>query len=385
VAPNIDPPVDLLFTALRVGKLWLPNRIIMAPMTRGRATPDGVPLPRMATYYAQRASAGLLITEAVIISPQAGGWIQAPKIYTPAHVEAWRHVTDAVKARGGRIFAQLWFVGRVSHPDFIEGRIPFAPSALKANHYVHTPRGKKECVTPQAMTLEDIRGVEREFSEAAQHAIDAGFDGVQIHAASGYLPDQFLRDYTNRRTDRYGGSIGNRLRFLRETVEGCVRAVGADRVAVRLSTRNKYNDIDDSDPVATFAAAAGAMGEYDLAFLDVMEPLPGHFIHVPGEPILPIIRATFKGPLFTNGGYDRDSAERVIAAGEADAVSFGVPYVGNPDLVERMRAGATLNASDPETFYVGEDRGYADYPTMNEGPSPLGAHRALSLAEASRH
>jgi N-ethylmaleimide reductase len=385
VAQNVDPNAKLLLSELRVGKILLRNRIIMAPMTRGRATPDGMPLPRMATYYAQRASAGLLITEAVIISPQAGGWIQAPKIYTPEHVRAWRQVTDAVKAQGGRIFAQLWFVGRVSHPDFIDGRIPWAPSALKAKHHVHTPQGKKECVTPQAMTLEDIRDAEREFSEAARRAIDAGFDGVQIHAASGYLPDQFLRDYTNRRIDMYGGTIANRLRFLRETVEGCVRAVGSERVAVRLSTRNKYNDIDDSDPVATFAAAAAAMQDYGLAFLDVMEPLPGHFIHVPGEPILPIMRAEFKGPLFTNGGYDRDTAEQVLAAGQADAVSFGVPYIGNPDLVERMTAGAALNGSDPETFYVGEDRGYADYPTMKQGPSLLGEHRSLSLGEASRH
>ena len=353
MAQNVDPNAKLLLSELRVGKILLRNRIIMAPMTRGRATPDGMPLPRMATYYAQRASAGLLITEAIIISPQAGGWIRAPKIYTPEHVQAWRQVTDAVKAQGGRIFAQLWFVGRVSHPDFIDGRIPWAPSALKANHHVHTPQGKKEYVTPLAMTLEDIRIAEREFSEAARRAIDAGFDGVQIHAASGYLPDQFLRDYTNRRTDMYGGTIANRLRFLRETVEGCVRAVGSERVAVRLSTRNKYNDIDDSDPVATFAAAAAAMQDYGLAFLDVMEPLPGHFIHVPGEPILPIMRAEFKGPLFTNGGYDRDTAEQVLAAGQADAVSFGVPYIGNPDLVEKMTAGAALNASDPRNVLRG--------------------------------
>lgn len=372
-----------LFTPLRVGASLAKNRIFMAPMTRGRATWDGVPTPSMVQYYAERSTAGLIVSEAMCVSPDARGWNQAPSIYTDAQVEGWRTVTSAVHKRGGCIYAQLWFLGRVSHPDFLDGALPQAPSAFPVDQHVHTRSGKKDCVTPREMELNDITAAIGAFGAASRRAREAGFDGVQVHAASGYLPDQFLRDFTNRRQDAYGGSLDKRLRFLREATESCCEAIGADRVSVRLSPRNRYNDIDDSAPETTFTAAAKMLSSFGLSFLDIMEPLPGHFVHVPGEPIWPMMRAVYEGVLTVNGGYNLALAEAALEQG-ADAVAFGIPFICNPDLVDRFRAGARLSAPDPDTFYAGGDRGYIDYPTLSEAPSTE-EYAGLSLDQARRH
>ena len=375
-----------LFDPLRVGAITLPNRILMAPMTRGRAQADGTPTPPMVEYYARRAEAGLLITEATATSPAGRGWCNAPSLYATPHVAAWRAVTAAVHGRGGRIFAQLWFVGRVSHPDFLEGDTPLAPSAIRPEQAAHTPTGTKPCVTPREMTLDDIRSAVDDYASGARNAIAAGFDGVEVHAANGYLPDQFLRDGSNRRQDAYGGSIAHRVRFLAEVVEAIGGAIGRERVGVRLSPYNAYNDMRDSDPVATFESAARMLSGARIAFLEIMEGLPGHFLHVPGEPILPRVRAAYEGVLVANGGYDGVTAARAIAAGAVDAVAFGIPFLSNPDFVERLRIGAPLNAPDPATFYSAGEPGYLDYPTLAEaGGRAVGDYRELSLDEAKRH
>lgn len=375
-----------LFSPLSLPNIDLVNRIIMAPMTRGRALPDGTPSEPMIEYCARRGDAGLLITEGVCVSQRALGWNGAPGLYRPEHVDGWRKITDAVHARGSRIYSQLWFLGRVSHPAFLNGALPWAPSALAANHHVHAPSGERmDCVTPHPMTIDEIRMAAEDFGNAARLAMDAGFDGVQIHAANGYLIDQFLRDSANKRTDAYGGSVENRIRFLRDIVEACAKAFGPERVAVRLSPRNTYNDIDDSDPAALFTTAAKAMGEYGLSFLEVMEGLPGHFLHKTGEPILPMMRAAFPGIIVGNGGYDRAIADAAIASGKVDAVAFDIPYIGNADLVERYRTGAPLNAADGDTFYSPGEPGYNDYPYLADGVPVKNEYRPLSLEEARIH
>lgn len=375
-----------LFNAIKVGDLALKNRIFMAPMTRGRASPDGTPTDPMTTYYALRADAGLVLTEGVCVSPRALGWSGAPGIYSDLHVSAWRAVTDAVHARGGHIFAQLWFLGRVSHPVFLNGAIPWGPSAVRPQQHVHAADGTRlPCVTPVEMTREDIVQAVDDFAEAARHARVAGFDGVQIHAANGYLIDQFLRDGSNHRQDVYGGSIERRLRFLLEVVEACSEAVGNRRVAVRLSPLNAYNDMSDSDPASLFAAAAAALNGFDLAFLEVVEGLPGHFLFASGGPLLPNLREIYNGVLVANAGYQFDSATQVVARGTADAVAFGVPFISNPDLVARWREGLPLSAADPGTFYTPGEPGYLDYPTHEEQPATGDTYQGLSLDEARKH
>jgi N-ethylmaleimide reductase len=378
--------VPNLFDPLKAGNLHMPNRILMAPMTRGRARMDGVPNTNMIEYYARRADSGLIVTEATAVSPMGRGWCHAPSIYTDEQVRAWRNVTAAVRRRGGRIFAQLWYVGRVSHPDFLDGKTPLSPSAIRPNQESHTPLGKKSCVTPREMTLDDIRLTIQEYASAALRAVEAGFDGVQIHAANGYLPDQFLRDGSNRRSDAYGGSAKHRVRFLYETVDAIAAAIGAHRVAVRLSPRNAYNDMYDSEPLETFVVAAEALADFELAFLEVMEALPGHFMAGEGEPVLPAMRAAFPGVIVVNGGYTKSLAEAAIASGAVDAVAFGIPFLSNPDLVDRFRLDASLNAPDFNTFYTYGEPGYLDYPTLQEsGGRPIGEYRTLSLSEAKRH
>lgn len=375
-----------LFDPLRAGDMTLANRILMAPMTRGRASATGVPTRSMIEYYARRADSGLMVSEAVAISPMGRGWCNAPSIYTDEQVAAWRDITAVVKERGGRIVAQLWYVGRVSHPEFLEGRIPLAPSAIQPKQDSHTPTGKKSCVLPREMSIEDIQRTVEEYASAASRAMEAGFDGVQIHAASGYLPDQFLRDGSNRREDAYGGSACNRCRFLHEVVAATSNSVGAKRVSVRLSPRNPYNDMQDSDAPATFEAAARMLAKFDLAFLEVVEALPGHFMAGEGEPVVPVIRAAFPGVLVVNGGYTMALADHVIRTGAVDAVSFGIPFLSNPDLVERFRTDAPLNAPDFETFYTPGEPGYLDYPTLQEtSGKAIGEYRTLSLDEAKRH
>jgi N-ethylmaleimide reductase len=379
-------PTADLFAPIAVGHLRLQNRIFMAPMTRGRARYDGVPISSMVEYYSRRAAAGLILTEAVAVSPMARGWCNAPSIYTNEQVEAWREVTRGVSRSGGRIFAQLWYVGRVSHPDFLDGRTPLAPSAIRPDQELHTPLGKKPCVRPREMDIDDIRQAVQEYATAGRRAIEAGFDGVQIHAANGYLPDQFLRDGSNRRVDAYGGSAKNRARFLCETIEAIADGIGMGRVAVRLSPRNAYNDMQDRDPMTTFATVAEALADFDLAFLEVVEPLPGHFMAADGEPVLPAMRMAFPGVVVVNGGYTRALGDEAIAANSTDAVSFGVPFLSNPDFVERVRTNAPLNAPDFNTFYTPGEPGYLDYPTLEEsGGKALGEYRILSLDEAKRH
>ncbi len=351
-----------LFTPFQLGPLTLPHRVIMAPMTRNRAGEGQVPTELMATYYAQRASAGLIITEATQASLQGYGYPNTPGIHTDAQVTGWRRVTDAVHSRGGRIYLQMWHVGRISHPVMQPGgALPVAPSAIAAKGELYTTQGPKPFVTPRALELEEIPGIIRQFAEGARRAREAGFDGVEVHGANGYLLDQFLRDGSNHRTDAYGGTVEKRARLLLEVTEAVAKVFGASRVGVRLSPTNPFNSMSDSDPVKTFSYAAEALDRLGLAYLHVMASAAP----VPGTPwMLPLLRERFRGPLMTNGGFTRETANEVIAQGLADLVSFGAPYLANPDLPERLVRSAPLNPPDAATFYGGTERGYTDYPAL---------------------
>lgn len=357
-------PINPLFSPFQVGAFALPNRFVMAPLTRGRANPDRVPNDLMVEYYTQRATAGLIITEATAVSPQGFGWLGAPAIYNEAQAAGWRKITDAVHEAGGRIILQLWHMGRVSHPDFQNGELPVGPSAVAAQGDVHTPTGKQLYVKPRALETAEIAGIVEDYAQATRLACQAGFDGVEIHGANGYLIDQFLRDGSNHRTDQYGGSIENRVRFLTEVTAAVVHAWSADRVGVRLSPLGRYNDMQDSTPVQTFTQAAKELNRMGLAYLHVLEGLPGHWSHVEGERVSPHLRAAFQGPFIANAGYDAQAAERAINAGETDLVAFGVPFLANPDLIERVRRGASLNPPDMATFYTSGVKGYTDYPAL---------------------
>jgi N-ethylmaleimide reductase len=357
---------DILFSPARIGKLDLPNRFVMAPLTRGRADTDRIPTDLMAEYYEQRASAGLIISEATAISPQGFGWSGAPGIYTDAQVQAWRKITNAVHRHGGRIFLQLWHMGRASHPDFLDGALPVAPSAIAAQGEAHTPSGKKPYVTPRALETDEISQIVDDYAAATRLAREAWFDGVEIHGANGYLIDQFLRGGSNHRTDRYGGPVQNRARFLVEVTEAVIHAWSADRVGVRLSPTNAFNDMNDSDPVKTFTYATHELNQFGLAYLHVLEGLPGHWSTGPGERVSPHLRRLFKGPLIVNGGYDKETATRALSDNHSDLVAFGTPFIANPDLVERYRSNAPLNTPRPETFYSRGPVGYTDYPALME-------------------
>jgi N-ethylmaleimide reductase len=340
----------------------------MSPMTRGRAQPDGTPVDLMGEYYKQRSSAGLIVTEATSISPGGCGWLGVPGIYTDSHVAGWKRVTDAVHGNGGRIFLQLWHTGRVSHPDFQGGELPVAPSAIAAKGTTRTPLGKKDYVTPRALTVPEIQATVAEYSAATKRAKAAGFDGVELHGANGYLPDQFLRDCSNQRKDEYGGSIANRVRFMDEVVGAMVAAWSADRVGVRVSPVGTYNDMKDGSPRELFVAVAEALQRRKIAYLHVVEALPGSFMYVEHpERISPFLRKAFRGALIANGGYDAKSANAAIEKGEVDLVAFGVPFLANPDLPERVRREAPLNAADFATFYSPGPKGYTDYPAMGVG------------------
>lgn len=354
-----------LFDPITIGKFNLPNRIIMAPMTRGRADPGYIPNSLMADYYALRANAGLIITEATAISPQGYGWLNAPGIWSDAQIAGWKLVTDAVHAKGGRIFMQLWHTGRVSHPDFLNGELPVAPSAIAANGETHTPLGKKPYVTPRALEIADIKNIINDYVQATKNALTAGFDGIELHGANGYLIDQFIRDGSNQRTDEYGGTTENRLRFLNEVTSAVINVIGADKVGVRLSPRGEYNDMHDSDPITTFTSAAKMLSDLKIAYLHTMEALPGHMMASSGERVTPHIRKVFKDVLITNGGYNLDLAEKALATMEADAIAFGIPFLANPDLVERFKHKTSLNAPDFNTLYTPGAKGYLDYATGN--------------------
>jgi N-ethylmaleimide reductase len=354
-----------LFSPVRIGELVLPNRIVMAPLTRNRAGPGNVPQAINAMYYAQRAAAGLIISEATPISPQGVGYPHTPGIYTGAQIDGWRRVTDAVHGRGGHMFLQLWHVGRISHPSLQPDRaLPVAPSAVKPDGDAFTYEGLQPFVTPRALEAAEIPGIVADYRQAALNALQAGFDGVEIHAANGYLIDQFLRDGSNRRNDDYGGSIENRCRFLLQVTQAVTEAVGAGRTGVRLSPVNPFNSMSDSDPQSLFNAVVEALNPFRLAYLHVVEGAI-HSDSVPAAFDLQAMRRLFKGPYMANGGYTRERALQAVGSGAADLVSFGQLFIANPDLPQRLKASAALNAPDPDTFYGGGEKGYTDYPAMS--------------------
>jgi N-ethylmaleimide reductase len=356
-------PAALLST-YRIGALELRNRVIMAPMTRNRAGAGNQATPMMATYYAQRAGAGLIVTEASQISAQAVGYPKTPGIHDDAQVEAWSQVTDAVHAVGGRIFLQLWHAGRASHPSLLpDGQPPVAPSAIAAGGKAFTLHGLLPFPEPRALDLAEIAPIVAQFGQASARARAAGFDGVEIHAGNVYLIDQFLRDGANQRTDRYGGSVVNRARFLLEITEAVTAAWEANRVGVRISPLQTFNDMRDSDPARTFRHVAEELGRLDLAYLHVTEAVDPVAPNL-GLRVSTLIRDVFDGPPMLNGGYTRDLADRVVADGLADLVSFGSAYIANPDLPERFRHRHPLNTPDKSKFYGGTAEGYIDYPTI---------------------
>jgi 2,4-dienoyl-CoA reductase-like NADH-dependent reductase (Old Yellow Enzyme family) len=355
-----------LFDPVEMGLLMLPNRILMAPLTRGRATKEAVPTAVMAEYYAQRAEAGLIISEATGISRIGLGWPYAPGLWNDAHVEGWKPVVDAVHAAGGRIVAQLWHMGRLVHPSVGGGR-PVSPSATTAPSYAHTYEGKQPYVEAHALTPDEIKATVADYARAARNAIRAGFDGVQIHGANGYLVDQFLRDGTNLRTDEYGGSIENRLRFMREVVEAVSSEAGIGRTGIRFSPNGEVQGCNDSDNHALFTAAAVELERLGVPWLELREPGPHSTFRATDEPaVSPSIRQVFSGMLVLNSDYDGTSAQAKLDEGIADAISFGRPFIANPDLVDRIRVGSTLNRWDVATFYTQGREGYADYPTRSE-------------------
>lgn len=355
-----------LFDPITLGAICAPNRILMAPLTRGRSEGEHVPLSDLkAEYYSQRSSAGLIIAEATGISQEGLGWPSAPGIWSDAQIKAWKPVTQAVHDAGGRIILQLWHMGRLVHPDFLGGAQPVSSSATTAPGLAHTPQGKKDYTEARALDISEIPRIVADYVHAAKNAMAAGFDGVQIHAANGYLIDQFLRDKTNLRTDDYGGAIENRIRLLREVTQAVVDAVGADRTSVRLSPNGETQGADDSNPVALFTAAAAALQDIGIAFLELREIKPyGNFGQTEVPRVSPEIRKIFKGPLVLNQEYTKELADADLASGLADAISFGRPYISNPDLVERLRSGAELTPDNFKTWYTPDAEGYTDYPFL---------------------
>nr|WP_277998348.1 alkene reductase [Sphingomonas liriopis] len=353
---------------LRLGAIEAPNRVFMAPLTRARATRDHVPTAIMADYYAQRAGAGLIVSEATAISREGMGWPFAPGLWTAAQVEAWKPVTAAVHRAGGRIVAQLWHMGRLVHPDFLDGAPPVSASATTAPAHAHTYDGKKPYEAARALARDEIAGVVDDFGTGAANAMAAGFDGVQIHAANGYLIDQFLRDGTNLRDDDYGGPVANRIRLLTDVTRRVADTVGADRTGVRLSPNGERQGTNDSDPETLFVAAARELSALGIAFIEVREPgFDGTFGKAERAPIAPAIRAAFDGPLVLNSDYRGDTAQAALDEGRADAITFGRTFLANPDLPERLAKGIALNPDDAATWYTQGHEGYTDYPRAATG------------------
>ncbi|HEY9833057.1 MAG TPA: alkene reductase [Stenomitos sp.] len=352
-----------LLSPYKLGNLELANRLVMAPLTRNRAGKGNVPGPLNATYYAQRASGGLIITEASQVSPQGQGYPSTPGIHSSEQVEGWKLVTDAVHQKGGRIFLQLWHVGRISHPDLQpDGALPVAPSAIAPKGEAATYEGMKPFVTPRALETSEIPEIIEQYRQGAKNALQAGFDGVEVHGANGYLLDQFLRDGTNQRTDEYGGSLENRARLLLEVTEAVTEVWGGDRVGVRLSPSGTFNDMHDSDPLSTFSYATEALNRFGLAYLHIIEVNESDLRHGGTEVPTRVLRDHFAGTLMVNGGYNWDRSNTALTKGEADLVSFGTLFLANPDLPQRFAANAPLNQPDPTTFYGGGEKGYTDYP-----------------------
>ncbi|GHA73782.1 alkene reductase [Cognatilysobacter bugurensis] len=363
---STDRTTPSLFDPARFGDLELANRVVMAPLTRNRAVDGRVPTPLAVDYYAQRASAGLIITEATQVGPLGQGYLDTPGIYSSEQIEGWRKVTDAVHARGGRIVVQLWHVGRISHTSLLpEGEVPVAPSAIRAETKTFTAEGFVDVSEPRALELDEIPGVIEEFRRAARNAIEAGFDGVEVHAANGYLIDQFLRDGSNRRSDAYGGDIEGRTRLFSEVVHAVTGEIGAGRVGVRISPVTGSNDANDSNPQPLFERALERVAPLGLAYVHIIEGETGG-----PRDAAPFdyksLRAKFPGAWIVNNGYDREMAIGAVASGDANAVAFGVPFIANPDLVRRLQENAPLNAADRSTFYGGGAQGYTDYPTLED-------------------
>jgi N-ethylmaleimide reductase len=354
-----------LFAPFQLGPLTLPNRVVMAPMTRNRAGAGNAPGPHAATYYAQRASAGLIVTEATQVSPQGVGYPGTPGIHSAEQIVGWRPVTDAVHKAGGRIFLQLWHVGRISHSSLQpDGALPVAPSAIAPAGQAWTLDGMKDYVVPRALDIAEIAGVVADYRRGARNAREAGFDGVEVHGANGYLIDQFLRDGSNQRSDRYGGSAQNRARFLIEVTEAVVGEWGAERVGVRLSPTNPYNSMSDGNPAETFGTAVGELNRFGLSYLHVVEPGATDPVPAGETPDLKFFRRLWRGPLIANKGYDRARAEAALNEGAADLVAFATLFLANPDLPERLRRGGPFNPPDRKTFYGGSEAGYTDYPAL---------------------
>ena len=358
--------VTHLLSSFKLKELSLKNRVVLAPLTRARAGADRIPNALMAEYYAQRAGAGLLISEATAISQQGFGWVNAPGIYTDEQTQAWKQVTDAVHAKGTPIFLQLWHTGRASHSSFqVDNQLPVAPSAIKIEGMeAHTAQGKQPYETPRALETEEIAQIVEDYRQAAVNAKEAGFDGVEIHSANGYLLDQFLQSKTNHRTDKYGGSIDNRYRFLKEVVEAVLTVWDAGQVGVRLSPNGNFNDMGSSDYRETFTYVLEQLNSYKLGYLHAIDGLAFGF-HELGEPVtIAELRKVYDGVLMGNCGYDRNSAELAISSGDADLIAFGRAYISNPDLVARFANNWELNPdADMAVWYSSDAKGYTDFPT----------------------
>jgi 2,4-dienoyl-CoA reductase-like NADH-dependent reductase (Old Yellow Enzyme family) len=355
-----------LFDSLELGSVKLPNRLVMAPLTRARSNRKAVPNDLMAAYYAQRASAGMIISEATGISREGLGWPDAPGLWDDAQVEGWKHVTGAVHRAGGRMVAQLWHMGRLVHPD-LGGGEPVSASAMTAPDFAHTYEGKKPYTQARAATRDDIERIIDDYASAARNAVRAGFDGVQVHGANGYLVDQFLRDSSNFRDDEYGGSIDNRLRFATRVLKAVGDEIGMDKVGIRFSPNFYSQGVEDSDPIPLFASLADRLEELKVPWIELREPSrPTSAGAVPSAPVSPAMRSRYSGKILINSDYDWQDAWQRVSAGTADGVSIGRLFIANPDLVKRIAEGAPLNEGDASTFYSGEARGYVDYPTLDE-------------------
>lgn len=365
-----------LFDPVRIGALDLRNRVVMAPLTRARASEDHVPGAIMARYYAQRSSCGLIVSEATAVHPRGMGWYRAPGIWNETMVSGWREVTDAVHAEGGLIVCQLWHMGRLVLPDYLGGELPIGPSPIAGEGETFAPRQPgddslllpmKPYVVPREMVQADIDEVVAAYGQGARHARNAGFDGVEIHGANGYIIDQFLQSRTNQRSDGYGGSAENRVRLLREIIEAVVPGIGAGRTGLRISPTSLRKGMGDEDPALLARLIGRIAQEHGLAYIHLIEPIAPGFMEPPERPVLDDIRREFSGAVILNGSFDSAAANASIAAGKADAVSFGRPYIANPDLVARMAGELPLAEANFDYAYVGEETGYSDYPAWSAG------------------
>jgi len=367
IEENEEILMNVLFSPVTLGDYKLKNRIFMAPLTRGRAVDHGIPNALMANYYSQRASAGLIITEATAVAKKGLGWLNAPGIFNDKQQAGWQKIAQAVHEKNGHIFVQLWHMGSIVHPDFIEGEPPVSSSAVKQQGSLTTPKGRdRGFAVPKSLTKNEISEVISQFVDAAKRAIEAGLDGIEIHAANGFLIDQFTRDSINKRADEYGGSIENRLRFMIEIVTAVVAEIGSGKVGIRISPSNNVWGISDSTPMETFSQAVTRLNAFNLAYIHILEPRPADDNLIENDDYLtPILREKYRGKLIINGGYSEESANNALNNKEAEAVSFGIPFIANPDFVDRLKSNTEISQADSKTFYTDSSKGYDDYPTMD--------------------